>query len=215
MTNFLKKLSDNTCNANQEYITQNNTYVIDSGKYLVVNATGTVLLNYTNIEYQNQIYPQNISSSQTIEVYGYTSESVSGDATCPLQTNTQNEVKDITEVASLIIYLVEFGIEVFSQIVFGLSSPSTQDLSDPVTVIELDNGQNIVLYNVSQSALTEANFIFATSSDNTASSSGSDNGFWNLGSELGIGLGGGAFVILSGIGIYMYVNQVGPLTDQV
>lgn len=216
MTNFLRKLSDNTCNTQQKYITQNDTYVIDSATYFVINATGTVVLNYTITDYQNQIYPQNITSSQTIEVYGYTSESVSGDATCPLQTNkAQQEVSSVEEVSSLIIYLVNFGIELFSQIYFPPTAPHVEDSSDPVTIIALDHGQSIILYNVSQSSLTAANFVFAPSDDNN-SGGNNDGDFWTLESELGVGLGGAAFLALSGLGIYMYMKNKGAseLLDQ-
>lgn len=171
MTTLLRRTTESTCNLEDEPISQNGTYSVASGKDTVVSATGNIILNYTSLtnEFPNEISPQNIALNQAIEVYGFTSEIVSTDSqTCP-----NNDVTVLDAGITLSILLIDvtaFGIYEFAQLVFvTLLADSPDSALTPSTLIELEGSeQTILLHNVTQSALDESNFIFATDTNSAS-----------------------------------------------
>lgn len=216
MSSFLRKLqTTETCPITDDFnIYQNGTYVITDQQNIAINATGNVYLNFTSVgNYSYLISPQNVTSEQYIMVYGFNSDIISNNVSCS-STTDQNIQADylIAAVAQLVIDLVNFGIQSFPYIVFVPADPSPISESEVKTIIQLDNGQLLTLFNVSQNSLTSENFIFA---DSDSINNNNDNNDDNEDLYIGLGAGiGGGLAVISILG-YMYVKGIGIFGESI
>lgn len=172
------------------------TYNITSGKTVIVDVIGEVTLNYGtagDLTKDNIILPENVTGIQSLTITGFTSDSAAS------SLDGRKLVGEV-ELVDMIINVAIWGITSLAQIVFGFGdSPHTSGTVN--TLIKLDNTHTIMITNVNQSLLTDANFIFATNSTND----GGDHFPLDLVLGLSIGLGVPAIAGCCA-GCYYYAN---------